>query len=135
MILYLYCFEDNIIYDIVFLLFWYTCSYITDTDLKLSCCSLNGLGVRVMVLNNTFNYISVISWQSVLLVEETRVPGENHWPVTSHWQTLSHNVVLGYTSPWVELELTTLVLIGTDCIGTCSCKSNYHMITNMTAPM
>jgi hypothetical protein len=37
--------------------------------------------------------ISVISWRSVLLVEETRVPGENHWPVASHWQTLSHNVV------------------------------------------
>jgi hypothetical protein len=25
-------------------------------------------------------------------VEETGVPGENHWPVASHWQTLSHNV-------------------------------------------
>jgi len=25
---------------------------------------------------------------SVLLVEETRVPKENHRPVTSHWQTL-----------------------------------------------
>jgi hypothetical protein len=25
---------------------------------------------------------------SVLLVEETEVPGENHWPVASHWQTL-----------------------------------------------
>jgi hypothetical protein len=34
--------------------------------------------VRVMVLNTTFNNISVISWQSVLLVEETGVPGENH---------------------------------------------------------
>jgi hypothetical protein len=31
--------------------------------------------------------------QSVLLVEETGVPGENHQPVASHWQTLSHNVV------------------------------------------
>jgi hypothetical protein len=37
-----------------------------------------------MVLNATFNNISVISWQSVLLVEETRVPGENHRPVASH---------------------------------------------------
>ena len=27
-----------------------------------------------MVFNGTFNNISVISWQSVLLVEETRVP-------------------------------------------------------------
>ena len=31
-----------------------------------------------MVLNATFNNISVISWRSVLLVEETRVCGENH---------------------------------------------------------
>jgi hypothetical protein len=35
------------------------------------------LGVRVMVFNVIFNNISAISWQSVLLVEETRVPGEN----------------------------------------------------------
>ena len=27
---------------------------------------------------NTFNNISVTLWQSVLLVEETGVPGENH---------------------------------------------------------
>ena len=37
-----------------------------------------------MVLNATFNNISVISWQSFLLVEETGEPGENHRPVTSH---------------------------------------------------
>ena len=34
--------------------------------------------VRVMVLNSTFNNISVISWRSVLWVEETRVLVENH---------------------------------------------------------
>jgi hypothetical protein len=33
--------------------------------------------VRVMVFNATFNNISVISWQSVLLVGETGVPIEN----------------------------------------------------------
>jgi len=31
-----------------------------------------------MVFNTNFNNISVISWQSVLLVEETKEPGENH---------------------------------------------------------
>ena len=36
------------------------------------------LRVRAMMLNATFNNISVISWQSVLLVEETGVPGVNH---------------------------------------------------------
>ena len=34
-----------------------------------------------------------VSWRSVLLLEETEIPGENHRPVSSHWQTLSHNVV------------------------------------------
>ena len=46
-----------------------------------------------MVLNTIFNNISVISWRSVLLMEETGVPGGNHRPVTSHWQSLSLNVV------------------------------------------
>jgi hypothetical protein len=55
-----------------------------------------GLG-WFMVFNATFNNISVISWWSVLLVEETEVPRENHGPVPSHWQTLSHNVVLSTT--------------------------------------
>jgi hypothetical protein len=33
--------------------------------------------VRVRVFNVTFNNISVILWWSVLLVEETGVPGES----------------------------------------------------------
>jgi len=37
-----------------------------------------------MALNATFNNILVISWRTVLLVEESGVPGENHRPVTSH---------------------------------------------------
>jgi hypothetical protein len=41
-------------------------------------------GVRVMVFNATFNNISVILLQSVLLVNETGVPGENNRPVASH---------------------------------------------------
>ena len=40
-----------------------------------------------MVFNATFYNISV------LLVEETVVPGENHRAVASQWQSLSHNVV------------------------------------------
>jgi len=44
-----------------------------------------------MVLNATFKYISVISWLSDLLVEETGVPGENCRLAASHTQPLSHN--------------------------------------------
>jgi len=40
--------------------------------------------VRVMVFNTTFNHISAISWWSVLLVEETGGPGENHQLVAGH---------------------------------------------------
>ena len=47
--------------------------------------SLDGLHVGCnMVLNATFNNISVISWRSLLLVEVIGGPGENHRPVASH---------------------------------------------------
>jgi hypothetical protein len=48
-----------------------------------------------MFLNATFNSILAISWRSVLLVEETGVPGENHRLVARQCQTLSHSVVSG----------------------------------------
>jgi hypothetical protein len=38
----------------------------------------------LMVLTAPFNNISAISRRSVLLVEETGGPGENHLPVASH---------------------------------------------------
>ena len=40
--------------------------------------------IVLIELNANLNNISVISWRSVLLVDETGVPGENHRPVTSH---------------------------------------------------
>ena len=43
--------------------------------------------------------------------------------------TLYH--IMLYTSPWSRFELTTSVVIGTDCIG--SCKSSYH--TTTAAPL
>ena len=76
--------------------------------------------------------ISVILLWPVLLVEETGVPGENQRLAASHWQTLSHNVVLSTPCHERGFELTTLVVIGTDCIGRCKC--NYHSITSATAP-
>ena len=60
-----------------------------------------------MVFNATFNNISVISWWSVLLVEEIRVPGENNRPVASHRQTLSHKVVS--STPRHERGLNSLL--------------------------
>ena len=85
-----------------------------------------------MVFNATNRNMSVISWLSVLLVEEGGISGGNQRPVGSHWRTLSHNVISYRVHlAWEEFELTTLVVIGTRCIG--SHKSNYHTITTMTA--
>jgi hypothetical protein len=42
-----------------------------------------------MVFNATFNNISVISWRSVLLVEETGGPGKNDDPVRQNSIRLS----------------------------------------------
>ena len=40
--------------------------------------------IRAMVFNATFNNIPGISRRSVLLVEKTGIPGEDHRPVGSH---------------------------------------------------
>jgi len=45
---------------------------------------------------------------------------------------LYHIILYRAHLPWVGLEITILVVIGNDCIG--SCKSNYHTITTTTAP-
>ena len=54
-----------------------------------------------MVFNATFNNISVISWQSVLLVEETT---DKLYHIMLYWV---HLVSVGF-------ELTSLVVLGTD---------------------
>jgi hypothetical protein len=82
----------------------------------------------VMVFNATFNNISVISWKSVLLVEETRVPGENHRPVASHW----HNIIS--STPRHE-RIPSNNFSGNIIDYTGSCKSNYHAMTTTTAPI
>ena len=47
-------------------------------------------------------------------------------------EKLYHILLYRVNLPWMGFELTILVVVGTDCIG--SCKSNYHTITTTTAP-
>ena len=60
--------------------------------------------VRVIVFNATFNNISVISRWTVLLVEETGVPGENYLPVVSHRQ-LNACFIFGVMTTGEEIEI------------------------------
>jgi hypothetical protein len=54
-----------------------------------------------MVFNATFNNISVISWRSVLLVEEIGVPGENHRLTASYYLVHSIHIRLLFGIPMV----------------------------------
>jgi predicted MFS family arabinose efflux permease len=74
------------------------------------------------VFNAIFNNISVISWRSVLLVEEPAQVADK----------LCQVMLYRVHHTWVGFKLTMLVVIGTDCIG--SYKSNYHRITTTTSP-
>ena len=91
--------------------------------------------MRAIVLNATFNNILNTSLWSVLLVEETRIAAENYRPVASHWQTLSHNDVSSTRLPSEGFELTTLMMIGTDCTGSLttirSRRSLFNVYDNM----
>ena len=61
------------------------CVVVDDKDCFFNTMQYNdNVRVRVMVFNATFNNISVISWQSVLLVEENGGPGENHQAAANH---------------------------------------------------
>ena len=44
-------------------------------------------GLCFIKFNATFNNISIISWQTILLVEKGGLPGENHRSVASLRQT------------------------------------------------
>ena len=102
---------------------------VTENNLCLKKSNYVKAWFRLMVFNATFNNISAISWRSVLLLKETGVPGENHRPAASHWK-LYHIIVYRVHHAWSLFDLTTLVVISTDSIG--SCKSNYHTITTTT---
>jgi hypothetical protein len=84
-----------------------------------------------MVFNAIFNNISVISWQSVLLVEEIGIPGENHGPVPSHRQTLLHNVITNSIQKRTQLLNVVTRNITVLISGFCSTSISNHQIAEI----
>ena len=70
---------------------WIQCCVTFDDSLMYD---FNVYEERFILVYGVYPYFQqYFSYISVLLVEETGVPDENHWPVASHRQTLSHNFV------------------------------------------
>ena len=85
-----------------------------------------GLVLELLCLKPLLTIIQLYSWW-----RKPEYP-EKTTDLCKSWQTLSHNVVS--STPCVrEFELKTLVVIGTDWIG--SFKSNYRTIMTTMAPM
>jgi hypothetical protein len=75
------------------------------------------------------NNISALSWQSVLLVEETGAPGEHNRPIANHWQTLSPNVYIQHTQ---FLMFNTILSIIPTFINVTICHSLTHPSTTFS---
>lgn len=80
-------------------------------------------GVRILVLNTPLNNLSVISCRTDLLVKKaTDLP--------EVIDKLYH-MLYGVHIAMGAFEITTLVLMGTDCTG--RCRFHYHTIMNTAA--
>jgi hypothetical protein len=79
------------------------------------CCSMLGLGLWCLTPLST---IFKLYRDSVLLVEET---GENHQVTNKLYHIMLYRVHLA----WAGFKLTMLLVIGTDCTGSCQSKLPY----------
>ena len=98
-------------------------------DIKLVHPNTRIWGGRAMVFNIIFSSIVGVSFIGGGNRSTRRKP-------QTFCKSLAYSITLcsiEYTFPWVGFELTTLVVIGTDCTGSCK-SNNYHTIKSTTTP-
>ena len=99
---------------------------------KLFMAFLAKVSLLFTVFNATFNNISVYRGGQVNWWRKLEYPKKtSNLPQVT--DKIYHILLYQVHLAWVGFELTTLMVIGTDCID--SCKFNYNMITATTVPM
>jgi hypothetical protein len=101
---------------------WNYCPY-SDSHIQL------GLEVKVMVFNATLKIAQLYCGTQFYCWRKPEYPVKNN-DLPQVTDKLDQSCI-EYTSPWVGFKITTLLVVGNDCIGS---KSNYHTITTMMAP-
>jgi hypothetical protein len=99
---------------------------------KLFMAFLAKVSLLFTVFNATFNNISVYRGGQVNWWRKLEYPKKtSNLPQVT--DKIYHILLYRVHLAWVGFELTTLMVIGTDCID--SCKFNYNMITATTVPI